>query len=83
MPDAHAAQGNEVAMAVLQKIGETKTFVEECWIELQKVTWPDADQLRSATIVVVAFTIVVSLIIWMMDKFSGWVVESIMGIFGA
>jgi preprotein translocase SecE subunit len=43
----------------------------------------DADQLRSATIVVVAFTIVVSLIIWMMDKFSGWVVESIMGIFGA
>ena len=40
-------------MAVLQKIGETKTFVEECWIELQKVTWPDADQLRSATIVVV------------------------------
>ena len=70
-------------MAVLQKIGETKAFVEECWIELQKVTWPDADQLRSATIVVVAFTIVVSLIIWMMDKFSGWVVESIMGIFGA
>ena len=70
-------------MAVLQKIGETKTFVEECWIELQKVTWPDADQLKSATLVVVLFTIVISLIIWLMDKFSGWVVELIMGIFGA
>ncbi len=33
--------------------------------------------------VVVAFTIVVSLIIWMMDKLSGSVVGLIMGIFGA
>ena len=83
MPGAYAAQGNEVAMAVLEKISETKTFVEECWVELQKVTWPDADQLKSATLVVVIFTIVISLIIWMMDKFSGWGVELIMGIFGA
>jgi preprotein translocase SecE subunit len=57
--------------------------VEECWVELQKVTWPDADQLKSATLVVVMFTIVISIIIWMMDKFSGWVVKLIMGIFGA
>ena len=70
-------------MAVVEKIKATKTFMEECWIELQKVTWPDADQLKSATIVVISFTIVVSLIIWMMDKFSGTVVRLIMGIFGA
>jgi preprotein translocase subunit SecE len=70
-------------MAVLEKIKDTQTFVEECWVELQKVTWPDQDQLRSATIVVVAFTIVVSLIIWFMDKISGYVVQFIMSIFGA
>ncbi len=70
-------------MAVLEKIKDTQTFVEECWVELQKVTWPDQDQLRSATIVVVAFTIVVSLIIWFMDKISGYVVGFIMSIFGA
>ena len=70
-------------MAVLEKIKDTQTFVEECWVELQKVTWPDADQLRSATIVVVAFTIVVSLIIWFMDKISGYIVDFIMSIFGA
>jgi|TARA_B100000809_G_scaffold189495_1_gene188024 preprotein translocase subunit SecE len=70
-------------MAVLEKIKDTQTFVEECWVELQKVTWPDQDQLRSATIVVVAFTIVVSLIIWFMDKISGYVVDFIMSIFGA
>ena len=70
-------------MAVVERIKETRTFVEECWIELQKVTWPDADQLKTATIVVVAFTFVVSAIIWLMDKVTGWVVELIMGIFGA
>jgi preprotein translocase subunit SecE len=70
-------------MAVLDKFKETGTFIEECWVELQKVTWPDWDQLRSATIVVVMFTIVISLVIWMMDKFSGWIVGLIMGLFGA
>ena len=33
-------------MGVVQKIGETRTFVEESWDELQKVTWPDYDQLN-------------------------------------
>ncbi|MGY8800069.1 MAG: preprotein translocase subunit SecE [Longimicrobiales bacterium] len=70
-------------MAVVDKFKETATFIEECWVELQKVTWPDWDQLRSATIVVVMFTIVISLVIWMMDKFSGWIVGLIMGLFGA
>ena len=70
-------------MAVVDKIRDTRTFIEESWIELQKVTWPDADQLRSATMVVGAFTVAVSAVIWLMDKFSGWLVGLIMGIFGA
>jgi preprotein translocase subunit SecE len=24
-------------------------FVQECWIELQRVTWPDWPQLKNAT----------------------------------
>jgi preprotein translocase SecE subunit len=70
-------------VAAVDKFRETKTFVEECWIELQKVTWPDFDQLRSATLVVLAFTIVVSAIIWLMDKTASWVIGLIMGLFGA
>jgi len=70
-------------MAVVEKFKETRTFVEECWVELQKVTWPDFEQLRSATIVVVMFTIVISIIIWFMDKITGWLVGLIMGVFGA
>ncbi len=70
-------------MAVVQKAQETKVFVQECWIELQKVTWPDMDQLRSATIVVLLFTVAVSAIIWLMDKTVSWIIGGIMGIFGA
>jgi preprotein translocase subunit SecE len=70
-------------MAVVDKIRDTRTFIEESWIELQKVTWPDMDQLRSATIVVILFTIGISLIIWLMDSTVSFLVDMIMGIFGA
>ena len=70
-------------MAALEKLQDTKVFIEECWIELQKVTWPDWEQLRSATIVVLAFTVAVSAIIWLMDQTVSWIIDTIMGIFGA
>ncbi|MDA0330110.1 MAG: preprotein translocase subunit SecE [Gemmatimonadetes bacterium] len=70
-------------MSAVERLKDTRTFIEECWIELQKVTWPDQDQLRSATLVVILFTIVISAIIWLMDKSVSWVIGSIMGLFGA
>jgi len=70
-------------MGVVQKAKETQTFLEECWVELQKVTWPDADQLRNATIVVIIFTIIISAIIWVMDITASWLIRTIMGLFGA
>lgn len=70
-------------MGAIEKAKETRTFIEECYVELQKVTWPDVEQLRSATIVVLVFTMVVSLIIWLMDKSASFVINAIMGIFGA
>ena len=70
-------------MSVIDKAKDTRSFLEECVTELQKVTWPDWDQLRSATIVVGVFTALVSLVIWIMDKTSDLVVSGIMGVFGA
>ena len=70
-------------MAAVEKLKETRGFIEECWVELQKVTWPDQEQLRSATIVVLVFTMAVSGIIWLMDKSVSWIINLIMGIFGA
>jgi len=70
-------------MGVIQKAKETQTFLEECWVELQKVTWPDGDQLRSATIVVIVFTIIISAIIWLMDLTASGLLRFVMGLFGA
>jgi preprotein translocase subunit SecE len=69
-------------MAV-SKIEETKVFLEESVEELRKVTWPDQDQLRNATIVVLVFVAIISAMIWSMDTVVRWVVDAIMGAFGA
>lgn len=69
--------------AVMERVKGAKTFLSECVEELQKVTWPDADQLRNATFVVILFTIAISIVIWLMDLFVSFVIRSIMGMFGA
>lgn len=69
-------------MAV-QKIQETRTFIEESWSELKKVTWPDYEQLKNATIVVLVFLVLISAVIWLMDVVVRNVLELVMGVFGA
>ena len=70
-------------MAAIDKYRETRTFLEESWAELQKVTWPDREQLQNATLVVIAFTIAISIVIWMMDGVVRFILNQILGIFGA
>jgi preprotein translocase subunit SecE len=70
-------------MAVVDTYRNTRTFLEESWTELKKVTWPDRDQLQNATLVVIGFTVAISLVIWIMDSVVRLVVAQIMGIFGA
>lgn len=66
----------------MPSITNARHFVQECVTEMEKVTWPDRDQLRNATWVVILFTILISLIIWIMDTISRLViVDFIMGIF--
>jgi preprotein translocase SecE subunit len=58
-------------------------FLEESWGEFQRVTWPDWPQLRSATLVVILFCILVAIVIWIMDTASNAILRLIMSIFGA
>ena len=67
----------------LERVTSAKTFVEESWAELQKVTWPDYDQLKNATIVVIVFVIAIATVIWLMDFTVRTVIDLILGIFGA
>jgi preprotein translocase subunit SecE len=69
-------------MAV-QKLQETRVFVEESWEELKKVTWPDYEQLKNATLVVILFVFIISAMIWLMDVTVRTIIDFILGIFGA
>jgi preprotein translocase subunit SecE len=62
---------------------ETKSFLEESWIELRKVTWPDREQLQNATLVVLFFVVLISIVIWLMDVTVRTIINAVMGIFGA
>ena len=70
-------------MSIGSSIIATRDFIEECWEELSKVSWPDQEQLKSATLVVIAFVFLISAVIWIMDVASRNVIGFIMGIFGA
>ncbi len=70
-------------MAILSRITATRDFIEECWEELSKVTWPDQAQLKSATRVVILFVFLISAVIWIMDVASRTIIGFIMGVFGA
>ena len=67
----------------MDKLRDTRTFIEESWEELQKVTWPDYEQLKNATIVVIIFCVIVAAMIWAMDSVVRVVIDAIMGMFGA
>ena len=70
-------------MAVVEKVKETRDFVQECVGELQKVTWPDYEQLKNATLVVIIFSILIAGVIWIMDFAVRQILTFIMGLFGA
>jgi preprotein translocase SecE subunit len=70
-------------MAALEKLHATRTFVEESWVEIQKVTWPDYEQLKSATLVVIVFVVLISALLWFMDFTVRSVLDLILRIFGA
>lgn len=70
-------------MAMMDRVRGTRTFIEESWEELQKVTWPDWPQLKNATIVIIVFVILISAVIWLMDSVVRYVIDTILRLFGA
>jgi preprotein translocase subunit SecE len=60
----------------------TQKFVEEVQVEMRRVTWPDRDQLRSATGVILVFVIILAVIIGAMDSVFAAIVRLIVRTFG-
>ena len=48
-------------------IKKTQLFVEEVQVEMRRITWPDREQLRNATIVILIFVMILEINIGIMD----------------
>ena len=46
---------------------KTQKFTEDVQVEMRRVTWPDAEQLRNATAVILVFVIILAVVIGAMD----------------
>jgi preprotein translocase subunit SecE len=59
-----------------------RDFFVEVSDEIKKVTWPDREQLRESTVIIVAFVAIVAALIFLMDRGVILVLELITSLFG-
>lgn len=62
-------------------VTRTRDFGGEVVEEVKKVTWPDWPQLKNATLVIIVFVLIVSVIIWLMDLVTRHGLDFIMNLF--
>lgn len=62
-------------------IANTQEFIEGVQAEMKKVTWPDREQLRNATAVILVFVIILAIIIGLMDQVFSAFVRGVVGVF--
>lgn len=63
-------------------LSKTQRFTEELQVEMRRVTWPDRDQLRNATAVILVFVLILAAIIGLMDTVFSGLVRLIVRTFG-
>ncbi len=68
---------------MLSSVSRMREFTQQVQAELKRVTWPDWEQLRNATGVIIVFVLIVAGIIGLMDLVFRQIVDVIIGIFGA
>ncbi len=63
-------------------VRRTQEFAEQVQVEMRRVTWPDKDQLRGATIGILIFVFIMAIVIGAMDSVFAAAVRFIVGSFG-
>jgi preprotein translocase subunit SecE len=48
-------------------VGKIKGFVNEVVKEMKKVSWPTREQLKESTVVVIATTLIITAIVYVID----------------
>ena len=57
---------------------DLKTFLSEVIIELKKVTWPGWEETKRSTLIVIIFTVVLSVFLWGSDQVWRFLTELIL-----
>ncbi|MGD8497145.1 MAG: preprotein translocase subunit SecE [Gemmatimonadales bacterium] len=63
------------------RVAQVQQFIEEVQAEVRRVTWPDMEQVRNATAVILVFVIILAIIIGLMDAVFSFAVRGIVGLF--
>lgn len=64
----------------MSRMKDLQQFVEDVQTEMKRVTWPDREQLRNATAVILVFCVIIAIIIGMMDTMFSWFVRTFVGV---
>lgn len=54
-------------------------FVRDAQIEVRKVVWPTRKETVQTTIVVMIVVVLFAFLLWMLDIFLGWAMQSVLG----
>src|SRR4051812_16394449 len=74
--------GGQPAVAEKGFIGELVDFYHGVMAEMRKVTWPDLPQVRSATISIIIFVLLLGLLITLLDfVLQGILIKAIPSLF--
>jgi preprotein translocase subunit SecE len=65
----------------MASVAGARQWFDEMVDEMKKVTWPDWQQLRNATFVILVFVVIVSAIIWVMDLVVRGAFDAVIRIF--
>ena len=66
--------------AALPRSGGVVNFAQECWSELQKVTWPTRETIVRLTLVVIVISVLIAAYIFAFDNaFTFLVTQRIVG----
>ena len=64
----------------LPRRGGVVAFAQECWSELQKVTWPERETIVRLTVIVIAISALIAAYIFFFDNvFTFLVTNNIVG----
>lgn len=61
------------------KLASLKSFIREAKAELKKVTWPTRKQIWYWTVIVIVFTLCVSLYLGLIDFILAWLFRMLLG----